>query len=179
MNLRRNAFILLIGKVIAMFKILFFLLPALLFAQVDCNKIFEQRKGELILELERIDEQKQSLEALKDATESILDKKEKVLNEREAKLEQMMDEVEAQKEEIEQLVAKNEDLLEQIKEAKMTKVSQAYAQMKPRAASGILESMDLEQAIEIMQSLDPEAIGDILAQMGAQRASEITRGLKD
>ena len=42
----------------------------------ECTKVFEERKQELILELERIDEQEQALNALKDATEELLKKKE-------------------------------------------------------------------------------------------------------
>ena len=41
----------------------------------ECTKIFEDRKNELLLELERIDEQKQSLDSLKRATEDLLRKK--------------------------------------------------------------------------------------------------------
>ena len=56
------------------------LLPNLLQAEgrlFSCNKIFEQRKEELLLELERIDEQQQSIEALKEATNHLLKKREK------------------------------------------------------------------------------------------------------
>jgi hypothetical protein len=42
----------------------------------ECTKIFEDRKNELLVELERIDEQKQSLDSLKRATEELLRKKE-------------------------------------------------------------------------------------------------------
>lgn len=168
-------------RVGTMYKILLpLLLPLWVYAQtIDCNRIFEQRKGELILELERIDEQKQSLQALKEATESILERKEQTLTQREQRLEQMMEEIEAQKSEIEQLVEKNQQLLEQIEDAKMTKITQAYADMKSRDAASILQVMELEDAIEIMRSLEPDILGDILSTMNAQRASEITRGLRE
>ena len=41
----------------------------------ECTKIFKERKSELLVELERIDEEKQALEALKTATEELLKKK--------------------------------------------------------------------------------------------------------
>jgi len=155
-------------------------LPLVLFAQqIDCNRIFEQRKGELIIELERIDEQKQSLEALKAATEAILEKKEKIINEREAKLEAMMEEIEKQKDELEALVAKNEELLDQIKNAKMDKISETYARMKPKSAAPILEAMELEEAVAIMRTLQPKVVGDIFARMDPQKASEITNALNE
>ena len=41
----------------------------------DCTEIFKERKSELLVELERIDEQKQALNALKIATEDLLKRK--------------------------------------------------------------------------------------------------------
>ena len=41
----------------------------------ECNEIFKERKDELLLELERIDEQKQALSALQSATQELLKKK--------------------------------------------------------------------------------------------------------
>jgi hypothetical protein len=41
----------------------------------ECNEIFKERKDELLLELERIDEQKQALSALQSATQGLLKKK--------------------------------------------------------------------------------------------------------
>ncbi|OYZ57173.1 MAG: PDP protein, partial [Sulfuricurvum sp. 24-42-5] len=45
----------------------------------ECTKIFESRKNELLIELGRIDEERQSLDALKRATEDLLKKKESVV----------------------------------------------------------------------------------------------------
>ena len=42
----------------------------------DCTEVFKERKNELLVELERIDEQKQALSALQSATEELLKKKE-------------------------------------------------------------------------------------------------------
>ena len=49
----------------------------------ECTEIFKERKSELLVELERIDEQKQALSALKTATEELLKKKEVSLNQKE------------------------------------------------------------------------------------------------
>jgi len=46
----------------------------------ECTKIFKDRKSELLVELERIDEEKQALEALKTATEELLKKKKTALD---------------------------------------------------------------------------------------------------
>ena len=45
----------------------------------ECTEIFKERKSELLVELERIDEQKQALSALKVATEELLKQKESKL----------------------------------------------------------------------------------------------------
>jgi len=42
----------------------------------ECTEIFKERKSELLVELERIDEQKQALSALRAATEELLKQKE-------------------------------------------------------------------------------------------------------
>ncbi|MDX1294857.1 MAG: hypothetical protein R3302_01230 [Sulfurimonadaceae bacterium] len=52
----------------------------------ECTKIFEERKGELLVELERIDEQKQALDALKTASDELLSRKEAALIEKEAQV---------------------------------------------------------------------------------------------
>ena len=48
----------------------------------ECTEIFKERKSELLVELERIDEQKQALSALKAATEELLKQKESKLNQK-------------------------------------------------------------------------------------------------
>ena len=44
----------------------------------DCTEVFKERKSELLVELERIDEEKQALSALQSATEELLKKKEQL-----------------------------------------------------------------------------------------------------
>ncbi|MFP4333718.1 MAG: PDP protein, partial [Campylobacterales bacterium] len=57
---------------------------------IDCNKIFEERKDELLAEVEKIDEQQQALQALQAATQAVLEKKEQVLTKREEDLNSTM-----------------------------------------------------------------------------------------
>ena len=68
-------------------KFLLFLIPFFLFANdtnlsneesklVNCYQIFDQRRGELEMKLEQIQEQQQAFQALKDASMNILKKKE-------------------------------------------------------------------------------------------------------
>jgi len=81
-------------------KALFFLifLSASLFGAnsdklFECTKIFQERKSELLVELERIDEEKQALEALKTATEELLKKKKVALDLKEERVNKKLAEV--------------------------------------------------------------------------------------
>lgn len=64
----------------------------------ECTEIFKERKSELLVELERIDEQKQALSALKTATEDLLRKKETKLAQEQEVVDNKLTEI-SQKEE--------------------------------------------------------------------------------
>ncbi|DAB30707.1 MAG TPA: PDP protein [Sulfurimonas sp. UBA12504] len=140
----------------------------------ECTEIFKERKSELLVELERIDEQKQALSALKIATEELLLKKEANLNAKETEVNAILTEVTKKEEAIKEMLAKNEALLKELKDIKMNNVSQTFAKMKPAAASKILEEMDAKEAAVILQTLKPAAVGQILTKMNATKASELT-----
>ncbi len=140
----------------------------------DCTEIFKERKNELLVELERIDEQKQSLDALKIATEELLKKKEIDLKQKEEILENRLKEVTQKEKNIKKLVSKNELTLKSLKEIKMNKIAQTFAKMKAASASGILSSMSEEEAALILQSLKPKTVGQILTKMDAKKASVLT-----
>lgn len=159
--------------------ILFLLFMGLLEAKessrvFDCTKIFEQRKAELVLQLERIDEQEQALDALKQATQNLLDKKEQKLKKERSKLEEMKADIEAKKADIEKLVETNKKLLADIKAAKMEKVTGIYAKMKAGAAATIFEKMDPKKASEILKSLPEKVLGKVFAKMKPETAALLT-----
>jgi len=140
----------------------------------ECTEIFKERKSELLVELERIDEQKQALSTLQIATEELLKQKEIQLNIKEEKVEKSLVEVAQKEENIKKLLAKNEEVLKQLTDIKMTKVSETFAKMKPSAASGILSKMDPGEAALILNSLKPKTVGQILTKMDASKASKLT-----
>ncbi len=164
-------------------KLVFLIIPFTLLAQMpepfECSKIFEERKQELELKLEQIDEQRQAYEALKDATEAMLKRKEDKLKKIAEDLNATRIKLQIQKREIKRLIAKNEKLLKAIKEAKADKVSQTYAKMKASAAAQILSSMKASQAAKIVATLKPKTVGQILAKMDPLKASKITLLLED
>lgn len=148
-------------------------------ATVDCNKIFELRKQEILKELERIDEQTQSLEALKKANEELLLKKEKQLIEKEEEIKNQLAEVQKTKDEALVLFEENKKVLENIKDAKDDKLSQTYLKMKEGKAAAILDNMKQSEAALILFNLTPKKISKIMAKMDPQNASTVTKMLSD
>ncbi len=140
----------------------------------ECTKIFEDRKNELLVELERIDEQKQALDALKVATEDLLKKKANDLNVRESQIDGKYDDVTKKEASIKAMLQENKKILEEIKNTKMDKIAQTYAKMKPAAAAGVLSDMDEKTAVQILTSLKPAIVGKIFAKMDVQKASKLT-----
>lgn len=161
---------------------LLFLLAIPLFSAEDrsftCNQIFEQRKGELQLELDKIDEQQQVLEALRHATENVLSAKEEKLLKKEqevdAKLQRILDEKAA----VEKMLEQNKVILADIQKAKDDKVIETYTKMKPGAAAAAMAEMDTAVAASIMFNLTPKQSAKIFAKMDAPKAAQLTEILK-
>ncbi len=140
----------------------------------DCTEIFKERKSELLVELERIDEQKQALSALKIATEDLLKKREVNLSQKEEEVDTKLAKIIQKEESTKKMLLKNEAVLKNIKDIKMNKIAQTFAKMKAAAASNILSNMDAEEAVSILQSLKPKTVGQILTKMDAKKASKLT-----
>ena len=140
----------------------------------ECTKIFEQRKGELLVELERIDEQKQALSALKTATEDLLKRKKAKLDQQEEEVNNKLAEISAKEKNIKAMLEQNKKLLEELKNTKMSKISQTYAKMKAGAAASILSNMPPEDAVAILRSLKPKVVGKIFSKMDAEKAAKLT-----
>jgi len=140
----------------------------------DCTEIFKERKSELLVELERIDEQKQALSALKAATEELLKKKESRLNQKEEEVNAKLLVITAKETNIKKMLSKNELVLKELKSAKMSKIAQTFAKMKAGSASNILSDMDVNEAAAILASLKPKTVGQILTKMDSKKASELT-----
>lgn len=161
-------------------RIIILLLPVWLFAYktsdkvYDCTKIFEARKNELIVELDRLDEQRQSLEALKVATQALLKKREEQVRLKENNVSATLEQITREKEAIETLLKQNETVLQTIKEIKQDALSQSFAKMKAGAAASILSDMNASKAASILQTLQPKNISKILAKMSPDKASAIT-----
>ncbi|MDB2562828.1 PDP protein [Sulfurimonas sp.] len=140
----------------------------------DCTEVFKERKNELLVELERIDEEKQALSALKSATEELLKKKEGSLAQKEELVDVKLASITTKEENIKKMLEKNEKALGELKTLKMNKIAQTYAKMKAGSASNILSDMDPKEAVKILGSLKPKTVGQILTKMDAKKASVLT-----
>jgi flagellar motility protein MotE (MotC chaperone) len=140
----------------------------------ECTEIFKQRKNELLVELERIDEQRQALSALKIATEDLLKKKEQNLSKKEESVNNKLSIVTQKEQNIKDMLDKNKKILSELKTLKMNKIAQTFAKMKAAAASNILSDMDIKEAVSILRSLKPKTVGQILTKMDPKKASKIT-----
>ena len=140
----------------------------------ECTKIFQDRKSELLVELERIDEQKQALESLKIATEALLKEKESKLGIKEESVNKKVLEITKKEASIKKMLKKNSLILKEMKSIKMSKIAQTFAKMKATASANILSGMDPKEAILILQSLKPKTVGQILTKMDAKKAANLT-----
>ena len=144
----------------------------------ECTKIFESRKNELLIELGRIDEERQSLDALKRATEELLKKKESAVQGKDNRVDQKLQEITAKEASDKKILEENKKILAEIKQVKSDKVSQTFAKMKPSASAGILAQMSTVEASSIMGTLNSKVVGQILAKMDPKKGSEITSELR-
>ncbi|WP_111229939.1 MotE family protein [Helicobacter valdiviensis] len=142
---------------------------------IDCNIIFEQRKGEILKELDKINEQQQALQALQSATQNILDQKEAELKKREEKVAQIEQDIKNTEEKINKMLKKNEEILKQIQNATKTKMGEAYTSMKDSKSAAILENLPEGEAANILFGLDTKVASKILAKMNPQKAASLTQ----
>jgi len=140
----------------------------------ECNKIFEARKEELLLELEKVEEQYQNLDALRSATKSLLDEKEKKIAEQEKEIKNREKEISDKETKISAMLEENKKVLEEIKKLKMDKISTTYSKMKARSAASILSALPPEEAVEILVKIQSKTLAKIFTKMDPAKASELT-----
>ena len=157
---------------------LLFFTPFLCAETIDCTKVFEDRKGELLKEIEKIDEARQSFEALQAATNALCEKQKVALQEKQNSVDKTKKEIEAKEKQIAAMLEENKKLLELVEAKKAEKVDDTYIKMKDGAAASIIEKLPPHEAAAIMFGLPSKKISQIFAKMNPQTASEITQRLK-
>ena len=145
---------------------------------LDCYKIFEQKRAELEAKAEALLEKQEAFESLKNTYMALMKKKEKELKLKEQELNATLAIIKEKQKKIQELVKKNEEILKAIKEAKLDKLTESYAKMRPKNAAQILEDMKPKDAIEILQRLSPRVLSKILAKMDPAKAAMYTQMLQ-
>ncbi len=144
----------------------------------ECNKIFEQRKAELVLQVERLEEKEQALNALQNANKNVQGQKEQRLTQRLTEVNKALSEVAKKEQNIKNMLDENKKVLEALEKAKDNKITQSYTKMKPSAAAGILSEMNATSAAGILFNLDVKKISEVLAKMEPKKAAEAVERLK-
>ncbi len=144
---------------------------------VDCTQVFEERKSELLKEIEKVDEARQSFEALQAATNALFDKQKAKLDEQRDDLNATMRKIANKEENIKKMLEENKQLLETINGAKNNKISETYSKMKDSAAAGILSELNTTEAAAVLFSLKAKKVSKIMAKMDPKKASKITQRL--
>ena len=144
---------------------------------VDCTNVFEDRKEELLKEVEKIDEQRQSFEALQAATNSLFDKQKEQLEKERVDLNATLREISLKEENIKKMIEENQKLLKTIDGAKNDKISETYSKMKDSAAAAILEEMSVDESAAVIFTLQAKKVSKIMAKMSPKKASKITQRL--
>jgi flagellar motility protein MotE (MotC chaperone) len=158
--------------------IIFF--PIVLFAVdnqklLDCYEIFDQKRAELEAEAEKLLEKQEAFESLKNTYMALMKKKEEKLKQQQQEINATLVKIENEKKQIENLIKKNQKILEDIKKAKLDKITQSYAKMRPKNAASILSNMKPKDALEILQKLQPKIVAKILAKMDTNKAAKLTQ----
>lgn len=142
---------------------------------IDCYEIFAQKKAELEAEAEQILEKQEAFESLKNTYMALMKKKEKELKLKQKELNLTLQKIENEKEQIQNLIKKNQQILQAIKNAKLSKLTQSYAKMRPKNAAVILENMNDKDALSILSQLPARILSKILAAMSPEKAAHFTQ----
>jgi len=145
---------------------------------VDCTKVFEDRKSEIMHEVDKVDEARQSFEALQAATNALFDKQRASLKAREDALAKSKADIDAKEKHIASMIEENKKLLELLDGKKNGKMDDTYNKMKDAAAAAIIEKLTVTEGAAIVFGLPAKKISQIFAKMNPQIASEITLRIK-
>ncbi len=158
--------------------VIVFMFYTIVFAEtIDCTKVFEERKVELLKEIEKIDEARQVFEALQAATNALFDKQQAKLDLQKDDLNATMRKISSKEDGIKKMLEENKKLLASINGAKNDKITETYSKMKDSAAAGILSELSNTEAAAVLFTLQAKKVSKIMAKMDAKKASKITQRL--
>ena len=139
----------------------------------ECNKIFEQRKYELQLQIERIEEKTQALDALNAAQKSQQKERELLLQNKLNQINATLGEIKQKEQSIKTTLEENQKLLEEIKKAKETKIKEATIKMKAGQAAAMLSEMNATEAASILYTMEPKKMAEFIGKMDPKKAADV------
>ena len=146
---------------------------------VECNKIFEAKKGELLQVLDEIDEKRDEFNLYKEKMLKVLQKKEEVIAKKEKEIQEILKKAQKLKDDAKKIKEENQKILKNIKEAKSDKISKTYMKMRDSKAAAIFDTMDVKDSARILFGLKASKISKIMAKMNPQKAATITKLLEN
>jgi flagellar motility protein MotE (MotC chaperone) len=147
-------------------------------SQDDCNKIFEQRKQELALKIEQLEEKQHALDALQAASKAQQGQREDRLKQKISEINILLEDVKKREANVKAMMEENKKILDAISKAKDDKLTQMYSKMKPASAAGILSEMNATSSASILFTLEPKKVAEFLSKMDTKKASEISERLR-
>ena len=79
---------------------------------------------------------------------------------------------------ISKMLAKNEEILKQIKDGNKDKMLEVYTKMKDAKVASVLSQMDDKDAVRILYRLEPKKIAGVMAKLDAKKAALYTDLIK-
>lgn len=146
----------------------------MIFPQTNFEAVFADKKSEILAEYEKLNTIRQELEAYRAATLAILQARSESLTAREIDVNKTLDEISRKERNIEVLLAKNEELLKELKDTMQGKILEVYAKMKDGAASAIITELPRLEAARILYHLAPKKIATILTKTDPKISAELT-----
>ena len=151
--------------------------------------IHAQKREEILREYEKLELKRQEIDSFTRASKKLFDERQSQLLRWEADLNKTLLEItqkeqniskmnELSEQKIADMLAKNEQILEQIKSGNKDKMLEVYAKMKEGKVAEVLGAMDDEEAVRILYRLEPKKIAAIMAKIDAQKAATYTDLIK-
>jgi len=143
-----------------------------------CNRIFESRKSELVELLDTIKDEKQAIKSVNEASRTILNKKSQSLDKRKNLLDKQEKILNVKLARLNRNIQTNNNILKQITNKLLTKLSTAFTKMSPAKAAGILDKMEDGEASSLLFLLKPKVMSNILSKMKPKKSASVTLLIK-
>lgn len=156
----------------------------------DEQIIEAQKKEQILREYEKLEAARAELESYRIATRKLFDERQKQLLAKEAEINATLAMVmekeqnisaanKASQEQIAAMLAKNEEILNSLKNAGGDKLLEAYVKIKDGKLAEVLGAMPPNEAAKLLYKMEAKKISAVLSKMDAAKAVELTALIRD